>query len=127
MSLGKVCLINWPYSNLARVVSVETSSFHFTMSRRDKIQKVDNNAAEWQVKCMDLQNRYLEKRIEVGEIKMLLHVAELEGMVLVQDHTDNKATQYRLQRKYSDQTVAVPIQLTRYSTVQVVYLEMRVN
>ena len=62
--------------------------------------------------CADLKAGYLaEKKIDLGETVVILHVVDLQGTSLTQESTTADKATYQLTRIHSQDTVPVPLQL----------------
>jgi 5'-3' exoribonuclease 1 len=108
--IGRRAWVNWPYLQEAQVVAVTDAQGRATRQQEgEKVAVVKSHtttqAEEWSRKATTLASEHLVKHgIDVGEIRLLLHVRPCEGLIRGVDGT--------VEKRFAKVEVVYPLHVT---------------
>eukprot|EP00005_Dracoamoeba_jomungandri_P010120 CAMPEP_0174266432 /NCGR_PEP_ID=MMETSP0439-20130205/30202_1 /TAXON_ID=0 /ORGANISM="Stereomyxa ramosa, Strain Chinc5" /LENGTH=1547 /DNA_ID=CAMNT_0015353391 /DNA_START=52 /DNA_END=4695 /DNA_ORIENTATION=- len=102
--LGSVCFVNWPHLREAMVLGISDKKCRASQFQGIVVHTKDD-AAAWQKETNYQKNMWKSKKgIQIGEVKVMLHVKLMTGIYRRRDGSRVK--------KYSNSTEVIPYQVT---------------
>ena len=102
--VGQRAWVKWPYLQEALVVSVSDGKMR-AGAKGESRPLSSNEADEWSRQTTQMKNDYVTKQgLELGQLKLLLHVRPCEGLVRQIDGT--------VEKRFGKTEVSYPLQMT---------------